>query len=127
MSSLRTTLFSIVGTLGTLVVGFSGFNSYDMFRQYQGHASFMASDRVSEALLKLSADLAIERGLSNAPLHSPDPLSSDRRGEIADIRASADKALPGILAQLRQIPALTASKIAVDDAESAYRDYMGQG
>ena len=125
MSSLRTTLFSIVGTLGTLVVGFSGFNSYDMFRQYQGHASFMASDRVSEALLKLSADLAIERGLSNAPLHSPDPLSSDRRGEIADIRASADKALPGILAQLRQIPALTASKIAVDDAESAYRDYMG--
>ena len=125
MRTLRTTLFSIVGTLGTLVVCFSGVNSYQMYRQYQAHAGFLESDRISERLLRIAADLAIERGLSNAPLHSPDPLSSDRRAEIATIRASADSAVPGIVAQLRQVVALTASRGAVDEAESAYLDYMG--
>jgi methyl-accepting chemotaxis protein len=123
MMTLRTTLFCIVGTLGVLVVGFSGVNGYTTYRQYQGHTSFMETDRISEALLKLSADLAIERGLSNAPLHAPDALPADRRGEIANVRASADKALPGILAQLRQIAALTESNRALDQAESAYGDY----
>jgi methyl-accepting chemotaxis protein len=122
--TLRTTLFCIVGTLGVLVVGFSGVGGYTAYRQYQAHTSFMETDRISEALLKLSADLAIERGLSNAPLHSPEALSSDRRGEIANVRASADKALPGILAQLRQIADLTEPKRALDEAESAYHDYM---
>jgi methyl-accepting chemotaxis protein len=124
MMTLRTTLFCIVGTLGVLVVGFSGINGYTAYRQHQAHARFLETDRISEALLKLSADLAIERGLSNAPLHAPDALSSDRRGEIANVRVSADKALPEILEQLRQIPALAESKQALDEAESAYHDYM---
>jgi methyl-accepting chemotaxis protein len=123
MMTLRTTLFWIVGTLGVLVVGFSGVNGYTTYRQYQAHASFMETDRISESLLKLAADLAIERGLSNAPLHAPDALPADRRAEIANVRASADKVLPGILAQLRQIADLTESKRAIDEAESAYRDY----
>ena len=110
MMTLRTTLFCIVGTLGVLVVGFSGVNGYNAYRQYQAHASFMESDRISEALLKVTTDLAIERGLSNAPLHAPDALSADHRREIANVRASADKALPEILAQLRQIAALSGSK-----------------
>jgi methyl-accepting chemotaxis protein len=124
MMTLRTTLFCIVGTLGVLVVGFSGINGYTAYRQHQAHSRFLETDRISEALLKLSADLAIERGLSNAPLHAPDALSSDRRGEIANVRVSADKALPEILEQLRQIPALAESKQALDEAESAYHDYM---
>jgi methyl-accepting chemotaxis protein len=124
MMTLRTTLFCIVGTLGVLVVGFSGVNGYTAYRQFQAHASFTESDRISEALLKLTAELAVERGLSNAPLHAPDALSADRRGEIANVRASADKALPGIMAQLRQVAALTKSKQALDEAESSYRDYM---
>jgi methyl-accepting chemotaxis protein len=124
MMTLRTTLFCIVGTLGILVVGFSGVNGHIAYRQHQAHASFMESDRISEALLKLTAELAIERGLSNAPLHAPDALSAGHRGEIAKVRASADKALPGIMAQLRQAAALTKSKQALDEAESAYRDYM---
>src|SRR3981081_2457846 len=89
-----------------------------------GPCHFMESDRISEALLKLTAELAIERGLSNAPLHAPDALSAGHRGEIAKVRASADKALPGIMAQLRQAAALTKSKQVLDEAESAYRDYM---
>jgi len=123
MMTLRTTLFCIVGTLGVLVVGFSGVNGYNAYRQYQAHASFMESDRISEALLKVTTDLAIERGLSNAPLHAPDALSADHRREIANVRASADKALPEILAQLRQIAALSGSKRALDEAERACRDY----
>src|SRR5260370_4050100 len=123
MMTLRTMLFCIVGTLGVLVVGFSGVNGYTAYRQYQAHASFMESDRISEALLKVTTDLALERGYSNAPLHAPDALSADRRGEITSVRASADKALPEILAQLRQIAALSGSKRALDEAEGAYRDY----
>jgi len=124
MMTLRTTLFCIVGLLGVLVVGFSGVNGYTAYRQYRAHASFMDSDRISESLLKLSADLAIERGLSNAPLHAPDALSADHRREIANVRASADKAFPGIMTQLRQTAALAKSKQALDAAESAYSNYM---
>ncbi len=124
MMTLRTMLFCIVGTLGVLVVGFSGINGYTAYRQHQAHASFMESDRISEELLKLSADLALERGYSNAPLHAPDALSADHRREIASVRASADMALPGVMARLRQTPALTKSKQALDETEGAYRDYM---
>src|ERR1700687_1451071 len=124
MMTLRATLFCIVGVLGVLVVGFSGVNGYTAYRQYQAHAGFMESDRISESLLKLTAGLAIERGLSNAPLHAPDALSADHRQEITNVRASADKALPGVIAQLRQVAALDQSKQALDEAENAYRDYM---
>jgi methyl-accepting chemotaxis protein len=123
MMTLRATLFCIVGVLGVLVVGFSGVNGYTAYRQYLAHASFMESDRIAELLLKLTAELAVERGLSNAPLHAPDALSADHRREIANLRASADKALPGVMAQLKQIVALSGSKRALDEAEGAYRDY----
>jgi len=124
MMTLRATLFCIVGVLGVLVVGFSGVNGYNAYQLYQAHASFMESDRIAESLLKLTAELAIERGLSNAPLHAPDAPSADHRREIANVRTSADKALPGVMAQLRQVAALNKSKQAMDEAEKAYRDYM---
>jgi methyl-accepting chemotaxis protein len=119
--TLRTALLAIVGTLGLLVVGFSGLNAYDAFSRYRANARFIEANDASEVLLKFATNLAIERGASNAPLHAADALPADQMREIARIRAASDETLPRALAQLRRIPALAASLQTVDELEDAYR------
>jgi methyl-accepting chemotaxis protein len=121
--TLRTALLSIVGTLGLLVVGFSGLNAYDAFSRYRANAKFIEANDSSEVLLKFATNLAVERGLSNAPLHAAEALSPDQMRGITQIRAASDETLPRALAQLRRIPALAASLGTIDELEEAYRAY----
>jgi methyl-accepting chemotaxis protein len=121
--TVRTALLSVVGTLGLLVVGFSGLNAYDAFRRYQANAGFIEANDASEVLLKLATNLAVERGLTNAPLHAAEALSADHAQDIARIRAASDETLPHALIQLRRITALAASQQTVDELEAAYRAY----
>jgi methyl-accepting chemotaxis protein len=121
--SLRRILLAITGLLSLLVLGFSGLNSYQALEKSLAARAFLDTDRASELLLTAAADLAVERGLSNAPLHSPDPLPSDRRASVAAAAASADLALKDGISKLRQIPQMAASASAIDQLEAAYRSY----
>src|SRR5579864_1516733 len=100
--TIRALLFSIVGILGVLVTGFSGTAAYQSWARYRLNSAFLEADRAAELLLKGAADLAIERGLCNAPLHAPDPLAAPYRDEVTHVRAGGDQALRDGLEQLRR-------------------------
>jgi methyl-accepting chemotaxis protein len=121
--TLRTILFSIIGVLSLLVLGFSGLNCFRSFEMSRAAQFFSDTDRTSELLLKAAADLATERGLSNAPLHSPDSLPAERRAEVAAAANSADRALGEGSRRLREVPQMANSISAIDQFDKTYRSY----
>jgi Nitrate and nitrite sensing len=121
--TVRALLFSIVGILGVLVTGFSGTAAYQALERYRLNSAFIEADRAAELLLKGAADLAIERGLSNAPLHAPDPLAAQYRDEITRVRVDGDRALRDGAERLRRIPEMMSSRQEIDGIEAASRNF----
>ena len=121
--SIRSSLFSIVGVLGALVTGFSGMASYQALERYRANSAFQKADQAADLLLKSAGDLAIERGLSNAPLHAPDALPAAKRDEIQRVRGGADQTLREGVQRLRQIPEMAASRQLIDEIEPALRKF----
>src|SRR5262249_5282285 len=95
----------------------------DAIANQRADTAFLANNAVEEGLLRAAAELAVERGLSNAPLHAPDPLPAERRAEIASVRARADAAARDAMARLRNIPQMAASLRLIDDFERGQRDF----
>jgi methyl-accepting chemotaxis protein len=121
--TVRTLLLSIVALLGVLVTGFSGTASYQAWERYRANSAFLEADQAAALLLKSAGDLAIERGLSNAPLHAPDPLSAQHRDEIVRVRSGGDQALRDGVQRLRLIPEMASSQQAIDGMETALRNF----
>jgi methyl-accepting chemotaxis protein len=107
------------------MVGLAGFSGFRAIQVYRLNAVFLETDATTELLFKAAADLAIERGLSNAPLHLPDPLSAERRAEIVRVRASADQAIRDGMGRLRSVPEMASMLGAIEEFERSYRDFGG--
>jgi len=105
-----------------MLVAFAGVGGVHALEDYRANTSFLEANAVEELLLKATSDLAIERGLSNAPLHAPDPLPTEKRADIAGVRAAADIAVRNGLARLRGAVDMISSTGAIDDLELSYHD-----
>jgi methyl-accepting chemotaxis protein len=121
--SIRTFLLCAFAVLALMLVGLAGFSAVQVIQTYRANASFLTTNAITELLLDAAADLAIERGLSNAPLHAPEPLPAERRAEIEDVRARADQAIRDGIERLRSLPQMANSLRAIDDLERSYRDF----
>jgi methyl-accepting chemotaxis protein len=123
--TIRTFLLCTFAILALPLVGFAGFSGFRAIQIYRLSALFLETDATTELLFKAAADLAIERGLSNAPLHLPDPLSAERQAEIVRVRASADQAIRDGMGRLRSAPEMASALGAIEEFERSYRDFEG--
>ncbi len=117
--SLRSVLSIVLGVLGLMAVGMAGYGAYQSLVGRAATAAFGQADRAEAALLETAATLAVERGLTNAPLHAPTPLAADRRAAIAQAAATADAAFAETLRQLSLLP------MAAGPIEAMRRSYDG--
>jgi methyl-accepting chemotaxis protein len=121
--TLKTILTGITGVLSVLVLGFSGINGYQAFESTRTAQFFLKTDRVSELLLQASGDLAVERGLSNAPLHAADPITAEQFAAINKSAASADRALQEGIKQIRDISQLKNLESVTEQLEKTRISY----
>lgn len=71
-------------------------------------------------MLRSAGHWAIERGLTNAVLKSPDVVSAERRAEIAKARATADEAFRQAVLDISAISEMTAGQRQIADAATKF-------
>ena len=116
-------LLAVFATLALLSLGFAGISGYGAIASYQANQSFLATNEIEELLLRTAAELSIERGLSNAPLHSPDAMSPEKRAEVANVRLRADAAFVNGMERLKQAPEMTSAVRSIDELERSYLEF----
>ena len=70
---------SVLSLIGAISAGIAAHQAY---RQRQDSEAFLNVNHVSKLLLQSAGQWAVERGLTNAPLKSPDPLPIELRGKV---------------------------------------------
>jgi methyl-accepting chemotaxis protein len=120
---IRTVLPLIISSLALLLVVSAGFTAYDAMGRRQDTQAFLKVNQTSQLLLQSAGQWAIERGMTNAPIKSPDTLSPERRVEIIKVRASADQAFRDAVQHLSTIPAMKAGAKDIADAERVFREF----
>jgi hypothetical protein len=89
---IGTVLPLIISALVLTAVAPAGFAAYDALGRRQDSETFVKINQTSQLLLRSAGQWAVERGLTNAPLKSPDVLPAERRVQIVKTRAVADQA-----------------------------------
>ncbi len=89
---IGTVLALIVSVLAMMAVASAGLAAYEAFGRRQESEAFLKVNQISQLLLRSAGQWALERGLTNAALKSPDALPAERRVEIVKKREAADQA-----------------------------------
>jgi methyl-accepting chemotaxis protein len=118
---IRTALPLIVSALVAMSMTMAGFAVYRAWGVRQESESFLKIDHVSQLLLQGAAKWALERGVTNAALQSPDAASAEVRAEIGKLRTVADAAFHQALPLLRELPAMRSAQDRIEKAESQYQ------
>jgi methyl-accepting chemotaxis protein len=113
----------IISALAMMAVVSAGSAAYEAFGRRQQAEAFLKVNQISQLLLQSASQWAIERGLTNAGLKSPDALPADRRADIDKRREAADRAFREALPLLRAVPAMKAAESRVADAESTFQKF----
>ena len=117
---IGTVLPGIISALVLAGMISAGVSAYQAFGRRQQAEAFLKVNHISQLLLRSAGQWAVERGMTNAPLKSPDPLPAERRAEIEKVRTVADQSFREAAVQLRQIPALASADKRIADAESTF-------
>ena len=120
---IGTVLPLIISALTLMGVATAGFAAYQAYDRRQESEAFLKVNHVSQLLLQSAGQWALERGLTNGQLKSPDALSDERRADIAKKRAVADQAFRDAAQRLRAVPAMKAAEQNVSEAESVFRAF----
>ena len=113
----------IISALALMAVVSAGFAAYDAFGRREESEGFLKVNQISQLLLQSAGQWAVERGMTNGPLKSPDALPADRRAAIVKTRAVADQAFREATQRLRAVPAMKAGEKQIAEAESAFQAY----
>jgi methyl-accepting chemotaxis protein len=122
---IGTVLPLIISVLVLMGVATAGFAAYQAFGRRQDSEAFLKVNQISQLLLQSASQWALERGLTNASLKSPDPIPAERRAEITGKRAAADQAFREAVQRLRAVPAMKAGERQIIEAERAFRAFEG--
>jgi methyl-accepting chemotaxis protein len=120
---IGTVLPLIISALVLIDVVPAGFAAYDALGRRQESEAFLKINQISQLLLQSAGQWAVERGLTNAPLKSPDVLPAERRAQIVKTRAVADQAFRDAAQRLRAVPAMKAAEKHITEAESAFQAF----
>jgi methyl-accepting chemotaxis protein len=113
---------SVLSLIGAISAGIAAHQAY---RQRQDSEAFLNVNHVSKLLLQSAGQWAVERGLTNAPLKSPDPLSIELRGKVENARRVADQSFTEAAAQLQVIPEMKPAEAQISEAEAAFQAFIG--
>src|SRR5215212_5767804 len=120
---IGTVLPLIISALAIMAVTSAGLSAYEAFGRRQESEAFLRINHISQLLLQSAGQWAVERGLTNAPLKSPDVLPAERRALIVKTRAVADQAFRDAAQRLRLVPAMQAAERQITEAESAFQAF----
>ncbi len=120
---IATILPLIVAALTLMGVATAGVTAWRALGRRQDAQRFLKVDQISQLLLRSAGQWAIERGITNAALKSPDLLSSERRAEIAKAREAADQALREAAPRLRALEAMNGASASITEAERALTEF----
>src|SRR4051794_27762927 len=124
-AKISVTLPAIVSAL-VLIGGISaGISAYQAYGQRQQSEAFLKVNRISQLLLRSAGQWAVERGLTNAPLKSPDAVPAEIRTQIVSTRQVADRAFSEASQLLHEIPAMKSAETQMSDAESTFQGFVG--
>jgi methyl-accepting chemotaxis protein len=118
---IRTILPLIVSALvimGVASAGIAAYRAYDIRRDSQ---AFLKINHISQLLLESAGQWAKERGLTNASLKSPEPVTIERRAEIAKARTISDQAFRDAVLRLREVAAMKDAEQRISEAERAFQ------
>ncbi|MBR0851050.1 HAMP domain-containing protein [Bradyrhizobium diazoefficiens] len=118
---IGTILPLIVSALVLLGVACSGHTAWRAYNERSEAQAFVETDQLSQLLLRSAGQWALERGLSNAALRSPEPASSEARAQIMKMRAGADQAFREAAGRLRGIGAMKDAQQRIAEAEDTFR------
>ena len=113
---------SVLSLIGAISAGIAAHQAY---RQRQDSEAFLNVNHVSKLLLQSAGQWAVERGLTNAPLKSPDPLPIELRGKVENSRRIADQSFTEAAAQLHTIPEMKPAVAQISEAEAAFQSFLG--
>jgi methyl-accepting chemotaxis protein len=113
----------IISALALMAMVSAGFAAYQAFGRRQEAEAFLRVNQISQLLLRSAGQWAIERGLTNTVLKSPDALPAERRADIVKRRETADQAFRDAMPRLRALPAMKAAEKHIDAAESAFQKF----
>jgi methyl-accepting chemotaxis protein len=117
---IGTILPAIITALALLGVASAGLVAFQATSKRQEADAFLKVNRVAQLLLYSAGQWAIERGLTNAALKSPDLSASERRAEIEKARAAADTAFHSAVIEIRLIPEMSAGQTQIGQAEAKF-------
>ncbi|MBI5318355.1 methyl-accepting chemotaxis protein [Bradyrhizobium sp.] len=120
---IGTVLPSIISALAIMAVVSAGFAAREAWVRREKSDEFLKVNRISQLLLRSAGQWAVERGLTNAPLKSPDLVPAERRAEIVKTRAVADEAFREAVKLLRTVPAIKSAETQIAGAETAMRAF----
>src|SRR6478752_4215956 len=121
---IGTVLPLIISVLVLMGVATAGFAAYQAFGRREDSEAFLKVNQISQLLLQSAGQWAVERGLTNAPLKSPDAMSAERRADISKKRAVADQAFREAVQRLRTVPAMKAAENEINEAEKAFQAFV---
>jgi methyl-accepting chemotaxis protein len=111
-------IISALVLMGVACAGYSAWRAYDERREAQ---AFLNIDRISQSLLRSAGQWAVERGMTNAALKSPEPASSEARAQILKMRAGADQAFREAAGRLHELAAMREARQRIVEAEDTFR------
>ncbi|HEY0852140.1 MAG TPA: methyl-accepting chemotaxis protein [Bradyrhizobium sp.] len=110
--------------MAIIAVVSAGLAAHEAFVRREESDAFLKVNRISQLLLRSAGQWAVERGLTNGALKSPDLVPAERRAEIARTRAVADEAFREAATLLRAVPAMKGAETKVADAEKAVQAFV---
>ncbi|GAB1716909.1 MAG: methyl-accepting chemotaxis sensory transducer [Nitrobacter sp.] len=116
---------AIVSALVMIGAVSAGIAAYQAYEQRQKSEAFLEVNHISQLLLQSAGQWAIERGLTNAPLKSPDALPAELRPQIMSTRQKADRAFSEAAQLLHGIPTMKSAETQISDAESTFQSFVG--
>ncbi len=124
-AKISVTLPAIVSALVLIGALSAGIAAYQAYEQRQKSQAFLEVNYISHLLLKSAGQWAVERGLTNAPLKSPDALPAELRPQIARTRQAADHAFTEAAQLLHGIPSMKSAEAQISEAESTFQGFVG--
>jgi methyl-accepting chemotaxis protein len=124
-AKISVTLPAIVSGLVMIGALSAGISAYQAYEQRQKSEAFLEVNHISQLLLQSAGQWAVERGLTNAPLKSPDALPAELRPKIVTARQTADRAFSDAAQLLHGIPTMKSAQAQISEAESTFQAFVG--
>jgi methyl-accepting chemotaxis protein len=122
---IGTILPLIISALALMGVAATGFTAFQAYHDRQDAVSFVDLNEISRLLLQSAGQWALERGMTNAALKSPEVTPSERRAEIVRLRATSDQAFRAAAQRLRAVGAMKGASERIDEAERLFLAFGG--